>query len=140
MKRFVIDASILVKLFFEEDHSDASVRHVKQADELLAPELLWVEVANVVWKRHRRGEITAADAAGLLEEMLRVPIVTHTHAGLVTSALSLASETGRTVYDCLYLALAISHDIPVLTGDEKLANGLTGGTYARRVRFVGKRV
>ncbi len=140
MKRFVIDASILVKLFFEESHSDASFRHVRRADELLAPELLWVEVANVVWKRHRRGEIGAADAAGVLEEMLRVPVVTHAHAGLVASALALASETGRTVYDCLFLALAISQDIPMLTGDKKLADGFAGGPYVKCVRFVGKGV
>ncbi len=48
MKCFVIDASILVKLFFQEEHSEASVRYVKNATELLAPDLLWVEATNVV--------------------------------------------------------------------------------------------
>ena len=137
MKTFVIDASILVKLFFEEEHSDTSVAYVKDAKELLAPDLLWVEAANVVWKRLRRGELSAADAGGLVDEMLRVPIVTHGHAGLVSSALALAAETRRTVYDCLYLALAIRENIPLLTGDERLANALAAGPYAKRVRFVG---
>jgi len=138
MKRLVIDASILVKLFFEEEHSDASARFVKNVTELLAPDLLWAEVANVVWKRLRRREITAADAGALVDEMLRVPVVTHGHLGLVGPALTLAAETGRTVYDCLYLALAIRENIPLLTGDERLANGLAAGPHGKRVRFVGR--
>jgi predicted nucleic acid-binding protein len=137
MKRFVIDASILVKLFFEEEHSDTSVRCVQNASELLAPDLLWVEAANVVWKRLRRNELYAADAAALVDEMLRVPIVTHGHVGLASSALALAAETGRTVYDCLYLALAIRENIPLLTGDERLTNALAAGPYGKRIRFVG---
>lgn len=137
MKHFVIDASILVKLFFEEEHSDASVRYVRNATELLAPDLLWVETANVVWKRLRRNELSAADATALVDEMLRVPIVTHGHLGLVSPALALAAETGRTVYDCLYLALAIRENVPLLTGDERLVNALAAGPYSKRVRFVG---
>lgn len=137
MKHFVIDASILVKLFFEEEHSDASVRYVRNATELLAPDLLWVETANVVWKRLRRNELSAADATALVDEMLRVPIVTHGHLGLVSPALALAAETGRSVYDCLYLALAIRENVPLLTGDERLVNALAAGPYSKRVRFVG---
>lgn len=139
MKRFVIDASILVKLFFEEEHSDASVRHVRNATELLAPDLLWVEAANVVWKRLRRGELDAADAAALVGEMLRVPVATHGGVDLVGPALTLAANTGRTVYDCLYLALAIREKIPVLTGDERFANALLAGPFAKHIRFVGDR-
>lgn len=137
MKRLVIDASILVKLFFEEEHSDASVRAVKNASELLAPDLLWAEAANVVWKRLRRNELGADDAAALVDEMLRVPVVTYGGFDLVGPALIVAAQTGRTVYDCVYLALAFREDIPLLTGDQRLANGLAGSSYAKRVRFVG---
>ncbi len=137
MKRLVIDASILAKLFFEEVHSAESVRYVREADELLGPDLLWLEAANVVWKRLRRGELDAADAAALVEEMLRVPIVTHGSFGLVVPAMELAANTGRTVYDCLYLALAIRENIPLLTGDERFANALRDGPLAAPIIFVG---
>jgi predicted nucleic acid-binding protein len=139
MKAFVIDASILVKLFFDEEHSEASVQCIKTATELLAPDLLWVEAANVVWKRLRRDEITAEDAAALMEEMLRVPIVTHASLDLVAPALALAAGTGRTVYDCLYLALAIRENIPLLTGDERFANALSADPFAKRICFVGRK-
>lgn len=139
MKRFVIDASILVKLFFEEEHSEASVRYVQNATELLAPDLLWAEATNVVWKRLRRGEITADDAAAVVQEMLKVPIVTTGDSDLALSALALAADTGRSVYDCLYLALACRQNIPLLTADERLVNALADGAFAGRVRFVGVR-
>lgn len=137
MKRYVLDASILIKLFFQEEHSTTCVRAVRDAAELLAPELLWAETANVVWKRLRRGEITATDAGALIDEMLRVPIVIHTHSSLVSPALALAAETGRTVYDCLYLALAVRENVPMLTADERLANSLASGAHGKHVRFVG---
>ena len=137
MKRFVIDASVLVKLFFEEEHSDASAVFVKQASELLAPDLIWVEAGSVVWKRLRRGEISSEDAAGLFEAMLRVPISISPGFDLASPALALASQTGSTVYDCLYLALALREDLTLLTGDRRLCSNLIGSPVAKHVRFVG---
>jgi predicted nucleic acid-binding protein len=139
MKHFVIDASVLVKLFFEEEHSRASVHYVENASELLAPDLIWVETANVVWKRLRRGEVAAEDAGELVQEMLRLPILTSASFELVSPAMALAADTGRTVYDCLYLALAIRENVPLLTGDERLVNALRTGPFARRIVFVGDR-
>ncbi len=137
MKGFVIDASVLIKLFFEEKHSETPSRWVKGATRLAAPDLLWVEAANVVWKRSRRGEITAEQAAAVVTDMLRVPVETSPAFDLVASAAALAIDTGRTVYDSLYLALAIRESVPLLTGDERLANALSGGPFAKHIRRVG---
>ncbi len=128
---------MLVKLFFEEQHSNAAVRLVKNASRLMAPDLMWAEAANVVWKRLRRNEIATEEASGVVEEMLRVPIVTASNFDLVDSAIALAAVTGRTVYDCLYLALAIRENMTLLTGDERFVNGLADTPYAPRVHFVG---
>lgn len=138
MKRFVIDASVLVKLFFEEEHSDASVKYVRNAADLLAPDLLWAEATNVVWKRLRRGQITADNAAGLVQEMLRVPIVSFSSFDLAAPAMALAAQTDRTVYDCLYLALAQRQNVPLVSGDERLVNALANGPLGKLIRFVGR--
>lgn len=139
MKRFVIDASVLVKLFFKEEHSDASVHWVKNARELLAPDLLWAETTNVVFKRLRRDLITGDDAIALVREMLRVPVVTYRSFDLATAAMALAIQTDRTVYDCLYLALAQRENVPLLSGDERLVNALRSGPFAQYIRFIGQR-
>lgn len=70
--------------------------------------------------------------------MPRVPIVTRASLDLIAPAMALAAETGRTVYDSLYLALAMRENIPLLTGDERFANALSAGPLGKRIRFVGR--
>jgi hypothetical protein len=45
-------------------------------------------------------------------------------------------DTQRSVYDCLYLALAEAVDGMMITADHKFYSSLTGGTYGRRVLWV----
>ena len=86
-----------------------------------------------------RNELTTEDAAAVMEEMLRVPIATDANFELVGPALALAADTGHTVYDCLYLTLAIRENIPLLTGDERFANALKAGPLTKWIHFVGDR-
>lgn len=139
MKSPVVDASVLVKLFFDEQYSDAAAECLSTLDEAIAPDLIWVESANVVWKRNRRGELSDDDAAEIVEQMLLMPIRTFPVADLVEEALNLAVRTSGTVHDCLYLALAVRRDTLLLTADEKLFNALSAGPLARHIRFVAKR-
>ena len=73
MTRAVIDASVAVKLLVDEDGADQAMI-VYRTFELLAPELLLAECANIIWKKTRRGELTAPEAelaAGLLVDLFR---------------------------------------------------------------------
>jgi predicted nucleic acid-binding protein len=45
-------------------------------------------------------------------------------------------DTQRSVYDCLYLALAEAVDGIMITADHKFYSSLTGGIYGRRVLWV----
>jgi len=139
MSRLVVDASVVAKLFFPETHSAAAVRAVKAATELLAPELIWAELASVIWKRVVRGEIDEDQGRHIINEILRMPVHTHSLNLLADSALQLAISTQRSVYDCLYLALAIHEDCVFLTADERLFNALAGGTFSKHVRLLGRR-
>ena len=138
MKKVVIDASVVVKLFFEEEHSKAAEQCVARADELLAPDLLWAETANVIWKRQRRGDLTADAALDLARHMLALPVVIHPSADLVPDALDLAMRLERTVYDCLYLALAVRAASVLVTGDLRLVNALAGGPLEKHIAWIGK--
>ena len=48
MTRWVIDTSVLIKLFVDEEGSRQAVASIKPADELFAPDLIWAEVGNVL--------------------------------------------------------------------------------------------
>jgi predicted nucleic acid-binding protein len=43
---------------------------------------------------------------------------------LIEKAFEIATACGRTVYDSLYVALAVHSKAPLVTADEKLANAL----------------
>ncbi len=137
MKPLVIDASIVVKLFFEEEYSDLSAARIEATGRLIAPEFMWIEATNVVWKRLRRGELTLDQAMAIIEEMLRLPIETYPADDLIALALTLAADTGRTVYDCVYVALAVREGCTLLTGDQRLVNGLRGTPAETHIQFVG---
>jgi predicted nucleic acid-binding protein len=127
-----------VKLFFEEEHSKAAEQCVARADELLAPDLLWAETANVIWKRQRHGDLTADAAADLLRHILALPVAIHPSADLVPDALDLAMRLERTVYDCLYLALAVRTASIMVTGDLRLVNALAGGPLEKYIAWIGR--
>ncbi|MCX5673234.1 MAG: type II toxin-antitoxin system VapC family toxin, partial [Planctomycetota bacterium] len=107
MKPCVVDASVVAAAFFQETGAQVARAILAGGGELHAPDLLLAEVANAIWKRHRRGEINEAEARALLADCLRLPIAIAPSGDLVEAALDLALRTNRTAYDCLYLALAV---------------------------------
>ncbi|TVQ33126.1 MAG: PIN domain-containing protein [Phycisphaeraceae bacterium] len=145
MSRLVVDASVVAKLYFPETLSDraesvllARTRGRVRRPTLLAPDLLYAELANVVWKRRRRGDIDMEEARSVIDEALALPIVAFPSVELSARALELAMETDRSVYDCLYLAVAIAERATLVTADERFANALQDGPFAGRVRWIGQ--
>ena len=108
MKHCVVDASTVAAAFFQEKHAESAQILLASDCRLDAPDLISAEFANVVWKRRMRGDIDEQEATELLLDFLRLPLRTTPSADLAESALQLAPHTRRTVYDCPYLALAVS--------------------------------
>jgi len=46
---FVVDASVVIKWFVPEIHSEAARRLLAKAHQYLSPDLLFPEVGNVIW-------------------------------------------------------------------------------------------
>jgi predicted nucleic acid-binding protein len=133
----VVDASVVAAAFFQDDHADACRSLLASGDRLHAPDLVHAETANVIWKRQRRGEIDAEEAAELLADVLRLPLRITPSAPLAEAALQLALRTGQTVYDCLYLALAVREKAVMVTSDRRLANAVAGSPLEKHVAWVG---
>lgn len=136
MKICVVDASVVAAAFFPEPQHDAAKAILASGRTLCAPELLLAEVANVIWKRHTRGELAAMEAEALLADVMLLPIEYTPTAALVSLALPLTLRTGRTVYDCVYLALAVRQRAVLVTGDQRLANALSGTPLAGHVQTL----
>jgi predicted nucleic acid-binding protein len=129
LTRIVVDASVAVKWLLPEVHSDAARRLlVREGTELWAPDLIWAEVGNTLWKKIRRGEVPAETASELQEKFRRFPLRIHPSQSLGGTAWILARDFDRSFYDSLYLALALHRACPFVTADRKLYNALERNT------------
>ena len=57
MSVFVVDASLVIKWFVPEIHSEAARRWLGASHDYVAPDLLFSEIGNAVWKKVRRQEL-----------------------------------------------------------------------------------
>jgi len=133
---YIIDCSVAVKWYVPETHSQAAVALLDESHELHAPELLLAEFGNTLWKKRRRGELTEAEVRSILQAFWMVPLEIHSLDTLVEGAVELALQTERTVYDSLYVALALLLDGPVVTADESLITGLQTAGFPGAVQHV----
>jgi predicted nucleic acid-binding protein len=109
---------------------------------LISPDLIGVEVANAIWKRVERRDIDSNEAVRILNDFQRIaagPLETVISEPYLSAALRMAIVTRRTVYDCLYLALAMSRHATLITADVKFANALANSPFSRYFRLLTKR-
>ncbi len=135
----VIDASVVAAAFFPEKHSAAARAVLRGTQELLVPDLLFAEMANVIWKRQQRREIDSDEAGQLIEDVLMMPWRITPSNELAAAALEIAMRTARTVYDCLYLALAVRSGEVLVTADKRLVNALTSGPLEGHISWLGEK-
>jgi predicted nucleic acid-binding protein len=134
---YVVDANVVAKWFVPEPLSDEAVRLLDDEHELASPDLLWPEVGNVVWKKSRAGQITPQEASRIVAALDTCPLTAFPSRLVLGGALEIALGTGRSVYDSVYLALAVALECPLATADERLANALLGSPLARHVAWIG---
>jgi predicted nucleic acid-binding protein len=67
MKTFVVDASVAIKWFLPEIHSEAALRLRNANYELHVPKFLHLEIGNVLCKKQRQTELTQEESSLILE-------------------------------------------------------------------------
>jgi predicted nucleic acid-binding protein len=122
---YVVDASVAVKWFAPEVDSDLALRLQTASHRLHAPSLFDSEVANTIWKKLRRGELSSAQANAIIIQLPSVPVSRHADRPIIGAAFEIAEKTGRTVYDALYVALADHLGGQVVSADERFVNALS---------------
>ena len=80
--------------------------------------------------------MTRTEAAAILDGLDRTSLEVHSGRAFVATALDLALSLGPTVYDALYLALAISRHCPLVTADERFYRAVRSTALAAHVVWV----
>lgn len=136
MTPLVIDASIAVKWFIPESHSINALRLLDMGCELLAPDLIFAEFGNVIWKKWMRKELEPEVISPLLADLIRMRLRVVPIAVLADKAADIAITYRRSFYDSIYLALAVSAQGRMVTADEKLCNALRDTPLAERLLWI----
>lgn len=139
--KWVIDASVAAKWLAPEVESLLADELLD--DDLIAPDLLFAEVANILWKKQLRGEIDAMTLTLAARWLLQLPIQVHDSASLLVEAAALAVRLKHPAYDCFYLALAVRTDAALVTADRRFyerCQRRDASEYCARVRLLGSTI
>jgi predicted nucleic acid-binding protein len=102
------------------------------------PDLFYSEVGNILWKKVRRGEISVEQCRAISRLVSQAPLEPHASAPMLEAAVEIALKTGRSVYDSMYITLAVRLNCPFVTADEKLCNSLKQGPLRQHIRWIGE--
>ena len=111
-----------------EPLTDESVQLLKRYTdaevEFIVPDVFWAEVGNVLWKGTRQRRWRQAEAEAVAADMRARDFATVSSLILMPEALRIAFAYDRSIYDSLYVALAVQSKAELITADERLANAL----------------
>ena len=117
-----VDASAIAAFILKEPGWRRLARHLTYS---VTVDLAAEEAANAIWKAYRLRGLVDREAAlklyRLLRRLLGVNVLPEPGERYLDTAFTVALDHGLTVYDALYVALALEKGLPLLTLDEKQA-------------------
>jgi predicted nucleic acid-binding protein len=115
----VVDASALLEVLLRTGAAATVEARLFGRDTLHAPHLLDLEVAQVLRRYERAGELTARRAGEALADLAAFRIERYPHHLFLPRVWALRQNA--TAYDACYLALAEALGAPLVTRDRRLA-------------------
>ena len=118
----VVDASVVLKWLLAEPSEEAKElleTHLNGSDPLVAPELLYYEIGNVLVTKTK---LSAQETSDLFGYFMDLHIEAYSlGADEYKTTIDLAHRYKLSVYDAAYLGLAMALDIRLVTADRSLA-------------------
>lgn len=117
----IVDASLAIEIALMTPDGRSAQQSLRREDDSLgAPELLDLEVLQVLRRSTREGRIASRDAGAAITLFQALPIQRFGHRILVDRIWALRDNL--TAYDAAYIALAELLDAPLWTRDRKLSS------------------
>lgn len=134
--RYVIDASVAAKLYFLEAGSVEAQLAIRGADRLIAPDHLFLEMANLAAKKVRRSICSLEQGTFAIDSLGALADETIAASALAPRSFELSATHGFSAYDAAYLALAEARQFEVLTADAPLVRLAEKVGLGDLVRFL----
>ena len=132
----IVDTNVAVKWYLTEELEDEALRVLDAGESedvlLLAPDTIEPEFWNVLWQRHKDGELSLETVRDYWDAFEESVMLLGEVLPLMPQAVEIAVESRCIIYDALFVALAESEDTVVVTADGKLLKALRGTKYAKR--------
>ena len=137
----VIDASVVIIFYIPEILSDKSEELLARVADgevvLYAPDLLYPETGNILWKKQCRHELTPAEVDEIVDAITSLPIRVESSMPVMPLAVSIAMHSGITVYDAMYVAVARIYETRMITADKKLMDAMAKTEFKNYVQWLG---
>jgi predicted nucleic acid-binding protein len=137
----VIDASVIIKAYVPEILSDKAEEVMALVADgelaLLAPDLLYPETGNILWKKHRLHELALAEVDEIVDALSALPIKVEESRTVIPLAVDIAIHTGINVYDAMYVTVARIYETKLITADRKLVERLATTEFSKYVQWLG---
>jgi len=137
----VIDASVLIKFYVPEILSERAERLLTDVEkghiDLSAPDLIYPEAGNTLWKKQRLKELTRSEVGEITDAILSLPLKIEGLKSLLPLAVDTAIAYEITVYDASYLSLAKIYETTLITADRKLVDVLAKTDLKDSVIWLG---
>jgi predicted nucleic acid-binding protein len=129
--RYVLDSSVAFKWVVAETDTDKALQIRDNfrtgVIELLTVDIFPTELANALIVAERRGRILPGQSAVLFAEIAKtIPVLASTLPDLIPAAMAIAGKTRISLYDGLYVALAVRESCELITADQRLVKALDG--------------
>jgi predicted nucleic acid-binding protein len=128
----IVDASVALKWYLDEDDSEAALALLESGERLIAPDLVVAELCNAAWRLIRRGELRREQMPIIASGVAAAFATLYGSAHLAPRAAAVALELDHPVYDCFYLALSEAQNAPLVSADRRLITKAEGTSFAPR--------
>ena len=136
-----IDASVLIKFYLPEvlgEEAERLLGGVERGEVTLwAPDLIYPESGNVLWKKYRLKELNRSEVGEIVDSIGTLPMTIGVSKSLLPLAVEIGIAYGITVYDAMYMSMASLYEAPLVTGDRKLVDRMAKTDFSKYVVWLG---
>lgn len=134
---YVLDASVGIKWFLPENLSHHAHLLLEKEKGFEIPDLFLIEMDSIITKRVRTRSIDVVRAGEIASTLRDISFMITEYKAVDSIAFRIATAYYVSLYDAIYMAVAIIKDKKMITADKKLVHAVVNTPLESFVTFLG---